>query len=132
MLLNALKRLGGIGHDILLISPIVIEPIQNLKIKHLGNNNPRLHTDEILIALSISAATNPTAALALKQLFQAKGCEAHSSVILSQVDETTFRKLGVNLTTEPVYQSKSCTTNKKHKDFIFKKPVPLGTGFYFS
>ena len=106
MLLNALKRLGGIGHDILLISPIVIEPIQNLKIKHLGNNNPRLHTDEILIALSISAATNPTAALALKQLSKLKGCEAHSSVILSQVDETTFRKLGVNLTTEPVYQSK--------------------------
>ena len=106
VLLDALKRLGGISHDILLISPIVIEPIQNLKIKHLGNNNPRLHTDEILIALSISAATNPTAALALKQLSKLKGCEAHSSVILSQVDETTFRKLGVNLTTEPVYQSK--------------------------
>ena len=94
MLLNALKRLGGIGHDILLISPIVIEPIQNLKIKHLGNNNPRLHTDEILIALSISAATNPTAALALKQLSKLKGCEAHSSVILSQVDRDDFPKIG--------------------------------------
>ncbi len=66
--MNALKALGGIQKDIHLISPIVIEPIQNLKIKHLGNRNPRLHTDEILVALSISAATNPTAELALRQL----------------------------------------------------------------
>ncbi len=106
VLLNALKRLGGISHTMPLISPIVIEPIQNLKTKHLGNQNPRLHTDEILIALSICAATNPTAELALRQLPKLRGCEAHSSVILSQVDETTFRKLGVNLTCEPKYQTK--------------------------
>jgi len=81
-LLNALKELGGIHHDIHLISPIVIEPIQVLKTNHMGNRNPRLHTDEILIALSICAATNPTAALALEQLPKLRGCEAHSSVIL--------------------------------------------------
>ena len=89
-----------------LISPIVIEPIQDLKTRHLGNHNPRLHTDEILIALSISAATNPTAKLAMDQLSKLRGCEAHSTVILSQVDETVFRKLGVNLTCEPKYQTK--------------------------
>ncbi len=106
VLLNALKELGGINHQMPLISPIIIEPIQNLKIKHLGNSNPRLHTDEILIALSICAATNPTAELALRQLPKLRDCEAHSSVILSQVDQTTFRKLGVNLTCEPKYQTK--------------------------
>lgn len=106
VLLNALKELGGIQHSIPLISPIIIEPIQNLKTKHLGNHNPRLHTDEILIALSICAATNPTAELALQQLSKLNGCEAHSSVILSQVDQATFRKLGVNLTCEPRYQTK--------------------------
>ncbi len=104
-LLNALKALGGIQKGMHLISPIVIEPIQNLKIKHLGNQNPRLHTDEILIALSICAATNPAADLALRQLPKLRGCEAHSSVILSPVDEGVFRKLGVNLTCEPVYQT---------------------------
>lgn len=105
-LLNALKKLGNINHEIHLISPIVIEPIQKLKTEHLGNHNPRLHTDEILIALSISAATNPLVEHALKQLTKLKGCEAHSSVMLSQVDESTFRKLGVNLTCEPNYQTK--------------------------
>ena len=105
VLLNALKALGGIQHDILLISPIIIEPIQNLKTKHLGNHNPRLHSDEVLIALCISAATNPTAELAMKQLAKLKGCEAHSSVILSQVDDSVFRKLGMNLTCEARYQS---------------------------
>ncbi len=106
MLLNALKELGGIHHDIHLISPIVIEPIQALKVNHMGNHNPRLHTDEILIALSICAATNPTAALALEQLPKLRGCEAHSSVILSRVDENVFQKLGVNITCEPLYQTK--------------------------
>ena len=105
-LLNALKALGGISKDIHLISPIVIEPIQKLKTSHLGSVNPRLHTDEILIALSISAATNPTAELAMAQLKKLRGCEAHSTVILSHVDEDTFRRLGVNLTCEPQYQSK--------------------------
>jgi len=106
VLLNALKELGGIQHDIHLISPIIIEPIQALKVNHMGNHNPRLHTDEILIALSICAATNPTAALAMEQLPKLKGCEAHSSVILSRVDENVFQKLGINITCEPQYQTK--------------------------
>lgn len=106
LLLNALKVLGGIHHDILLISPIVIEPIQKLKTEHMGNHNPRLHTDEVLIALSISAATNPTADYAMQQLSKLRGCEAHSSVILSRVDENVFQKLGINLTCEPKYQTK--------------------------
>jgi len=105
-LLNALKALGGIDHDMHLISPTIIEPIQHLKTEHLGNRNPRLHTDEVLIALTISAATDPIAELAMQQLDKLKGCEAHSSVILSQVDEVTFRKLGINLTCEPKYQTK--------------------------
>ncbi len=106
LLLNALKALGGINSDMHLISPIIIGPIQDLKIKNLGNHNPRLHTDEVLIALSICAATNPTADLAMQQLAKLRGCEAHSSVILSGVDAATFKKLGVNLTCEPRYQTK--------------------------
>ena len=106
LLLNALKVLGGIDDEIELISPSVIEPVQHLKVDHLGNHNPRLHTDEILIALAISAATSDTAALALKQLDKLNGCEAHSSVILSQVDSKTFKKLGINITCEPKYQVK--------------------------
>jgi uncharacterized protein (UPF0371 family) len=106
LLLNALKALGGIQDEMHLISPIIIEPIQDLKTRHLGNHNPRLHSDEILIALSICAATNPTADLAMRQLPKLRGCEAHSSVILSSVDSATFKKLGINLTCEPQYQSK--------------------------
>ena len=106
LLLNALKELGGIEDRIELISPSIIEPIQDLKVNHLGNHNPRLHTDEVLIALSICAATDPLAEIAMQQLEKLKGCEVHSSVILSQVDMNTFRKLGVNLTCEPIYQSK--------------------------
>ena len=105
-LLNALKALGGIQKDIHLISPIIIEPLQKLKTAHLGSVNPRLHTDEVLIALSICAATNPTAELALRQLPRLRGCEAHSTVLLSGVDENIFRRLGVNLTCEPEYQTK--------------------------
>ena len=106
LLLNALKALGGIDDGIELISPSIIEPVQHLKVDHLGNHNPRLHTDEILIALAISAATSPIAASALKQLDRLYGCEAHSSVILSQVDTKTFKKLGINITCEPKYQVK--------------------------
>ena len=106
VLLNALKRLGGIQKDMHLISPIVIEPIQDLKVNHLCNHNPRLHMDEVLIALSISAATNPTAEVAMRQLDKLRGCEAHSTVILSGVDSSTFRKLGINVTCEPKYQTK--------------------------
>ena len=106
VLLNALKALGGIPNDVHLLSPKVIEPVQELKVKHLGNQNPRLHTDEVLIALSICAATNPTAAFAMEQLSKLQGCEFHSSVILSSVDELTFRKIGLNVTSEPKYQTK--------------------------
>ena len=106
MLLNALKHLGSIPDEMHLISPIIIEPIQDLKVNHLGNHNPRLHTDEILVALSICAATNPTAEVAMQQLEKLRGCEAHSTVILSSVDESTFRKLGINITYEPQYQTK--------------------------
>ena len=104
-LLNALKALAGIEDDVQLISPTTIEPIQTLKVKHLGNRNPRLHTDEVLIALSISAATDEKAKRAMEQLQNLKGSEVHSSVILAQVDMNVFRKLGVNLTCEPNYQS---------------------------
>ncbi len=106
MLLNVLKELGGIPDDIDLLSPTIIEPIQRMKTEMLGNHNPRLHTDEVLIALSICAATNGTAKKALDQVPRLKGLEAHSTVILSRVDEQTFRKLGVNLTQEPRYQTK--------------------------
>ncbi len=105
MLLNTLKTLGGIRDDIPLISPVIIGPIQHLKTEHLGSRNPQLHTDEILIALSICAATNPTAEIAMQQLDKLRGCEVHSSVILSQVDTAQFRRLGVNLTCEPQYQT---------------------------
>ena len=106
MLLNALKTLAGIGKGVKLISPTIIEPIQKLKVGHLGNHNPRLHTDEVLIALCICAATDPQADLALRQLEKLKCCEVHSTVILSSVDENVFQKLGVNLTCEPQYQTK--------------------------
>ena len=105
LMLNALKTLGGIRDELHLISPVVIDPIQHLKVDHLGNRNPRLHTHEVLIAMSISAATNPTAELAMEQLSQLRGCEAHSSVILSNVDEKTFKRLGVNLTCEPRFRA---------------------------
>ncbi len=103
LLLNALKKLGGMPDDLHLISPVALDPIQHLKVDHLGNRNPRLHTDETLIALSISAATNPMAEYAMEQLHKLRGCDVHSSVILSAVDEKTFKRLGVNLTCEPRY-----------------------------
>ncbi|MCJ7833980.1 DUF1846 domain-containing protein [Cuneatibacter sp. NSJ-177] len=106
MLLNALKKLGNINDEALLMSPEVIEPIQDLKIHHLGNHNPRLHTDEVLIALSICAASDPQAKKAIEQLQNLRDCEAHSTVILSQVDKNTFRKLGIRLTCEPKHQTK--------------------------
>lgn len=105
VLLNALKTLGGIDDSVHLISPEVIEPIQKLKTGTLGSKNPRLHTDEVLIALSISAAHNEDAKKAMEQLSKLKGCEAHCTVILSSVDEQIFKKLGVNITCEPEYQT---------------------------
>lgn len=111
MLLNSLKVLAGIPDDINLISPTVIEPIQKLKTGIMGNHNPRLHTDEILIALSICAVTSDVAKMALEQVKNIRGLEAHSTVILSRVDEQVFRKLGVNLTCEPKYQTKKLYHN---------------------
>ena len=106
LILNALKALAGIDDKVELISPSVIRPVQHLKVDHLGNHNPRLHVDEILIALAISAVSSKRAALALEQLDNLKGLEAHSSVILSSTDKRTFKKLGVNMTCEPKYQVK--------------------------
>ena len=104
LLLNALKALGGLPDALHLIAPAVLDPIQRLKVGHLGSRNPRLHTDETLIALSICAATNPSAGLALEQLSKLRGCDVHSSVILSAADEQTFKRLGMNLTCEPQYK----------------------------
>ena len=104
LILNALKALGGIQDQLHLISPVVIDPIQKLKVGYLGNRNPRLHTDEVLIALSISAATNPTAELAMEQLSNLRGCQLHSTVILSSVDEMIFKRLGVHVTCEPCFK----------------------------
>ena len=104
LLLNVLKELAGIDGDIHLISPEVIGPIQHLKVDHLGNRNPRLHTDEVLIALSICAATDPKAERAMEQLDKLRGCDVHSSVILSAVDEKIFKRLGVNLTCQPRFK----------------------------
>lgn len=106
LLLNALKELAGIDHKHHVISPEAIRPIQELKIKYLGSKNPRLHTDETLIALSVSAASNPEAGLALEQLPKLKGCQAHTSVMLSSVDIWQFRKLGIELTCEPKFEKK--------------------------
>ena len=103
-LLNALKVMAGIPDELKLISPSVIQPIQHLKVDHMGNRNPRLHTDEVLIALAISAATDENASIAMDQLSELKDCDAHSTVILSQVDDGMFKKLGVNVTCEPDYQ----------------------------
>jgi len=105
LLLNALKELGGIPDERHLISPLAIDPIQHLKVDHLGNRNPRLHMDETLIALSISAVNNKEAELAMEQLNKLRGCEVHSSVILSPVDEKVYKRLGINLTCEPRYKA---------------------------
>ncbi len=104
LILNALKTLADIPDDLHLIAPEVIDPIQHLKVDHFGNRNPRLHTDEVLIALSICAASDPRAEMAMEQLPKLRGCQVHSSVILSPVDEKTFKRLGVNLTCEPRYK----------------------------
>ena len=106
LLLNVLKELAGIDHKVHVISPAAIEPIQKLKTKYLGSRNPRLHTDEVLIALSISAATDSNAELALEQLPKLKDCQAHTSVMLSDVDLKEFKKLSVQLTSEAKYENK--------------------------
>ena len=105
-LLNALKTLAGIDDRIDLISPEILEPITNLKVKSFGSKNPRLHPNELLIALSICAVTDPIAKRAQEQLPLLRRCEMHSSVILSENDENTMKKLGIHLTCEPCYESK--------------------------
>ncbi len=106
VLLNAVKILGDIDHEIDLISPESIAPIQELKVKYLGSVNPRLHTDEVLIALSASAATDPNAQKALEQLPKLRGCQVHTTVLLSNVDKNIFKKLGIEVTSEPVEKEK--------------------------
>lgn len=111
-LMNALKELGGIHHDLHLIAPSAIEPIQTLKTDYLGSKNPRLHTDEILIALSMCAANDSNAKHTLAQIPKLKQCEVHSSVLLSSVDEKLFKRLGMHLTCEPKYETND---QKYHK-----------------
>ena len=106
VLLNAVKELGGIPDETLLISPTFIEPIQHLKTEYLGSKNPRLHTDEVLTALSMCAASDENARRALEQLPLLRGCQVHTSVMLSSVDVKTFHSLGIHLTSEPLYEDK--------------------------
>ena len=109
LLLNALKHLADVDHNLKLIKPEAIEPIQDLKVRYLGGKNPRLHTDEVLIALTLAACSDENARRALEQLPSLKGCQVHTSVMLSEVDIKIFKKLGVDLTCEPVQ-----TTRKKY------------------
>lgn len=111
MLLNALKALADISDDEHLLASEVIRPVQELKVNYLGNHNPRLHTDEVLVALSVSAASNENAKKALDCLPMLKNCNAHCSVILSSVDTDIFRRLRINLTCEPKYQNKKLFHN---------------------
>ena len=112
MLLNALKLLAGIDPGVKLLARESIEPIQRLKTADLGSRNPRLHTDEVLIALAVSANGDENARLALAQLGALRGCDVHESVILGSVDEGIFRALGIQVTTEPVYATKSLYRKK--------------------
>ena len=102
LLFNALKYLAGIDHDAKLIPKRAIEPIQDLKVRFLGGKNPRLHTDEALIALSLAAVQDGKAKAALEQLPRLKGCQVHTSVMLSEVDTKIFKRLGIDVTSEPV------------------------------
>ena len=106
LLLNALKALGNIDQSLDLISNQVLEPICRLKVENLGNKNPRLHSDEVLIALCVSALTNPIAARAQAQLSKLRRCAAHFTVVLSEVDENLYRRLGIHVSNEPKYERK--------------------------
>ena len=111
MLLNSIKYLANISDDIHLISPVVLEPIQNLKLKTLGITNTVLNSEEVLIALSISAATNPIAQVALDKIKELRGCQSHSTTIISNTNEQTFRRLGIDITCDPNYESESLYYN---------------------
>jgi uncharacterized protein (UPF0371 family) len=111
VILNAVKHLANISDEIHLISPLILEPIISLKSKTFGSKNPALDCEEILIALSICAATNPMAQVAMQKLAHLRGCQAHSTTILSTSDEQTFRKLGIEITSDPEYSSESLYYN---------------------
>ncbi|MBQ5452319.1 MAG: DUF1846 family protein, partial [Bacteroidales bacterium] len=102
LILNAIKYLGGIAHSVKLIPAEMIEPIQNMKVNSLHGNNPRLHTDEVLVALAMLSSSEETCKKALEQLPKLKGCQVHSTVMLSEIDRKIFKKLGVDLTCDPV------------------------------
>ena len=113
LLINAVKILAGIPKEAKLVSPHVLEPICHLKTEYLKNHNPRLHSDEVLVALSISSVTNVLAEMGMEQLSRLKGCDAHFTTILSPVDLNTFKKLGINVTCEPKYQVKKLYHGQK-------------------
>ena len=102
LLLNATKHLAGISHEVKLIPQRMIEPIQKTKIEYLGGKNPRLHTDEVLVALSVLSKDDDQCRQALEQLPKLRGCQVHSTVMLSEVDRKIFKKLGCGLTCDPV------------------------------
>ncbi len=106
MIINALKHLAGIKDSVLLLPKAILEPICKLKTESLGGHNPKLHLDEVLMALAISALTNPLAEMAMAQLPNLKGCQSHSTVILSEMDNGTLRKLGIDHTSDPIYETK--------------------------
>jgi len=110
LILNALKYLGNINDEMMLLSPSIIEPISKMKVDNLGNHNPRLHVSEILIALSISATTNPLAEIAMKNINKLAHCQAHSTAILHQEDERILKKLKIDLTTEPIAYARKLYT----------------------
>ena len=132
LLLNALKAQGGVSDKLDLISAQVIEPISKLKIESLGHHNPRLHSDEVLIALCISALTNPIAQLAQEQLGSLRGCDAHFSVIISEEDVKLYKRLGIHVTCEPRYEVKKLYHSNAAKrgsiSTLFVTPKPNRQG----
>ena len=111
IILNAVKYFANIDDEIHLISPVILEPIINLKSKTLGSKKPALDCENVLIALSICAATNPTAKVAMDKLVMLKGCQAHSTTIVSTNDEQTFRKLGIDITCDAEYATENLYYN---------------------
>ena len=107
LILNATKHLAGIDHKVKLIPKDMIEPIQDMKVNYLKGNNPRLHTDEVLVALAMLSPTNENCKKAIEQLPKLRGCQVHTTVMLSEVDRKIFKKLGVNVTMEPVLKTSS-------------------------
>ena len=105
LILNSLKHLAGIRDSITILPRAIIEPITEMKISSLHNKNPRLHADEILVALSISARSNPLADMALKCIPQLEHAQVHSTVILPEVDMSVFKKLKIDVTTEAEFKA---------------------------